>query len=306
MKMKNGLLSLVKKRRGIANLKGLALVAAATLMLVSGMSAAEPAIKVMSFNIRYGAANDGDNSWPKRNHLVLETIQMFGPDLLGTQEVLEFQADFLKENLDGYGFHGVGRDNGVAKGEFVPVMYRLDRFELIDSGHFWLSETPDDPGSMSWDTSLTRMCSWVILRDKKGDGRPFVFANTHFDHRGKQARLESAKLIRERAESIEDDAPVIIVGDFNNGEDDAPYAALVKGKGSGDMPFVDSYRVIYPKRADQEGTMSRWRGNRAGRRIDWIVHSPKFVTLSGAINHTNEDGRYPSDHYPVEAILRRR
>ncbi|MDA7633592.1 endonuclease, partial [bacterium] len=81
--------------------------------------------------------------------------------------VLEFQADFLKENLDGYGFHGVGRDNGVAKGEFVPIMYRLDRFDLIDAGHFWLSENPEEPGSTSWDTSLTRMCSWVILRDKK-------------------------------------------------------------------------------------------------------------------------------------------
>ena len=306
MKMKSGLLTLVTKKVLGESGSRLALLGASALLLVSGLSAAEPAIKVMSFNIRYGAANDGDNSWPKRNHLVLETIEMFGPDLLGTQEVLEFQADFLKENLDGYGFHGVGRNDGVSGGEFVPVMYRLDRFELIDSGHFWLSENPDEPGSKSWDTSLTRMCSWVILRDKKGDGRPFAFANAHFDHRGKQARLESAKLIRERAEGIEDEVPVIIVGDFNNGEDDAPYAALVKGSESGGKPFVDSFRTIYPKRGDQEGTMSQWRGNRLGRRIDWVIHSPKFVTLNATINHTNEDGRYPSDHYPVQAILRRR
>ena len=284
---------------------------ATVLLLVAALAgeslrAGEPAIKVMSFNIRYGAANDGDNSWKHRDGLVIETIKMFGPDLLGAQEVLAFQADFLKENLPGYGFHGVGRDDGAAEGEYVPVMYRLDRFELLDSGHFWLSESPDEPGSMSWDTSLTRMCSWVILRDKKGSDRPFAFANTHFDHRGREARRESAKLIRERALSIEEEIPVIIVGDFNNGEDDAPYAALVKGEGVGGPAFVDSFRAIYPKRSDQEGTMSRWTGNREGRRIDWIIHSPKFVTLYGAINHTNEDGRYPSDHYPVQAILRRR
>ncbi len=295
--------SVMSRSRLGAFAAGLGILVVAQSML---LSAAEPAIKVMSFNIRYGAANDGENSWPKRNHLVVETIEMFSPDLLGAQEVLDFQADYLKENLEGYGFHGVGRDNGGTKGEFVPVMYRLDRFELLDSGHFWLSENPDEPGSMSWDTSLTRMCSWVILRDKQGDGRPFAFANTHFDHRGKQARLESAKLIRERALEIEDEIPVIIVGDFNNGEDDAPYAALVKGEGVGGEPFIDSFRAINPTRTELEGTMTRWTGNRAGRRIDWIIHSPKFATLFGVINHTNEDGRFPSDHYPVQAILRRR
>ena len=150
------------------------------------------------------------------------------------------------------------------------------------------------------------MCSWVILLDKKGGDQPIVFANTHFDHRGRQARLESAKLIRQKAEEIEEAAPVIIVGDFNNGEDDAPYAALVKGEGGNGEPFVDSFRAHHPVRLENEGTMSRWNGNRAGRRIDWIIHSKDFVTLSALINYTNEDGRFPSDHYPVQAILRRR
>ncbi len=268
--------------------------------------AKSPGIKVMSFNIRYGKANDGENSWPNRDYLVLETIQHFDPDLLGTQEVLKFQADFLREKLPGYAFHGVGREDGNAKGEYVPVMYKKDRFELIDSGHFWLSETPDVPGSMSWDTSLTRMASWVILRDRKGDGRPFVFANTHFDHRGRQARLESAKLIRQRAEGVEADAPVIIVGDFNTGDDEAPYDVLVNAEGFSGPKFQDSYRNIFPVRTEREGTTTRWTGRREGRRIDWIIHSDKFVTLNAAINYTNEDGRYPSDHYPVQAILRRR
>lgn len=100
-------------------------------------------IKVMSFNIRYGAANDGENSWKHRDYLVLETIQNYGPDLIGYQEALKFQVDFLKQNLKGYGFHGIGRDKGTEEGEYVPVMWKMDRFELVDSGHFWLSETPE-------------------------------------------------------------------------------------------------------------------------------------------------------------------
>lgn len=268
--------------------------------------AAEPAMKVMSFNIRYGAANDGENSWPQRNHLVLETIKMFDPDLLGTQEVLDFQAEFLIENLPGYAFHGVGRDDGKRKGEFVPVMYRKDRFELVQSGHFWLSESPDVPGSVSWDSSLTRMCSWVILRDKQGKEQPFAVGNAHFDHRGQQARLESAKLIRERVDAISENMAVIVMGDFNTGEDDAPYAALVKGEFSEKEPLIDTYRAIEPLRSDREATFSRWTGNREGRRIDWIIHTPDIVTLHALINYTNEDGRFPSDHYPVQAIVRRR
>ncbi|MCS1407873.1 MAG: hypothetical protein M2R45_01034 [Verrucomicrobia subdivision 3 bacterium] len=293
-------------RWGIANLVLTGFVASLVIGVMAAESDREPAIKVMSFNIRYGGADDGENSWPKRDYLVLETIKMFDPDLLGAQEVLNFQADFLKENLSGYGFHGVGRNDGVAEGEFVPIFYRLDRFELVDSGHFWLSESPNAPGSKSWDSSLARMLSWVILRDREGNGNPFVFANTHFDHHGARARLESAKMIRQRAESIEGEVPVIIVGDFNTSEEGAPYAALVNAEGFDGPPFVDSYRVIYPEKSSQESSMSGWRGRREGRRIDWIIHSPKFVTLNAAINYTNEAGRYPSDHYPVQAILRRR
>ena len=262
----------------------------------------EPAIRVMSFNIRFGAADDGKNSWPHRRYLVLETIQMFGPDLLGAQEVLGFQVEFLQKNLKGYGFHGVGREDGKAKGEFVPIFYRLDRFALLDAGHFWLSETPKLAGSRSWDAALPRMLSWVILRDRQGKGRPFAFANAHFDHRGSQARLESAKLIGRWAESVE--MPVILAGDFNAGEGSDPYNALMRAKGL--ASFVDSYRAIHPEKNPREGTFSHWIGRREGKRIDWILHSAKFLTLNASINYTNEEGRYPSDHYPVQAILRRR
>ena len=263
-------------------------------------------IKVMSFNIRYGAANDGENSWKHRDYLVLETIQNYGPDLIGYQEALKFQVDFLKQNLKGYGFHGIGRDKGTEEGEYVPVMWKMDRFELVDSGHFWLSETPEIPGSVSWDSSLTRMLSWVVLRDKKAVGyqKELVFANTHFDHRGNQARLESAKLIRQRAEEIMNDIPIILTGDFNTTEDLAPYAALCKAEGFNGKPLVDAFRVIHPEVSDNERSFGAWVGQRDGKRIDWILHTDDFVTLNAAINYTQEAGRYPSDHYPVEAIVR--
>ena len=280
---------------------------AAVLFCVGGICGAEekerePAIRVMSFNIRFGSADDGKNGWPHRRYLVLETIQMFGPDLLGTQEVLGFQAEFLRKNFEGYGFHGVGREDGKAKGEMVPVFYRLDRFELLDAGHFWLSETPKLAGSQGWDASLPRMVSWVILRDRKGKGQRFAFANTHFDHRGSQARLESAKLIGRWAESVE--MPVILAGDFNAGEGSAPYNVLARADGL--AVFVDSYRAVHSKKGTGEGTFSGWIGRREGSRIDWILHSAEFLTLNASINYTNEEGRYPSDHYPAQAILRRR
>ena len=263
-----------------------------------------PPLKVMSFNIRYGTAKDGENSWPNREYLVLETIKTFHPDLLGLQEVLKFQAEALKEQLPGYAFYGVGRNNGLDEGEFAPVMFKQDRFELMDSGHFWLSETPDVPGSKSWDSSLPRIATWVRLRDRKGGTRQIIFGNTHFDHKGVEARLQSAKLIRKRMDQVLPDMAVIVTGDFNSHEELQPYAALVKAQDSNGIQLIDTYRVIHPEKRSLEGTFGGFTGNRVGNRIDWILTTPDFATLNATINYTNDQGRYPSDHYPVEAVVR--
>ena len=232
------------------------------LMIVGSLPAtATDSLKVMSFNIRYGAAKDGINKWENRKNLVLDTIKDSNPDLLGLQEVLGFQADFLKKNLPSYAFHGVGREDGKEKGEYVPLMYKTTRFALERSGHFWFSETPDKAGSKSWDSSLPRMLSWVALRDLKNE-EIFIFANAHYDHRGKVARLESAKLMRKQWESIEGDVPLVITGDFNTTEDGKPYAALVNGPDDASAKLIDSYRVIHPNRQPDEASFGGFKGVR--------------------------------------------
>jgi endonuclease/exonuclease/phosphatase family metal-dependent hydrolase len=264
-------------------------------------------LRVMSFNVRYGSAKDGDNAWPQRRDLLVKTIQNFDPDLLGTQETLKFQRDFIAERMSGLTPFGVGRDDGTDNGEMTALFFRNSRFEKLDGGHFWLSLTPEVPGSKSWDTSLTRMASWVKLRDKQA-GEPSVlwFLNTHFDHRGPQAREESAKLIRDWVAQRPESDRVVVTGDFNAAEGSPPYAALFgPAPLRQDRPvLLDSYRLLHPERTEEEGTYNGFRADsRRGGRIDWIAVSPGFKVTEAAIVRTAVDGRTPSDHFPVTAIL---
>jgi len=288
---------------------GAALFALASSVAGAGSTGAAPSrsgdLRVMTFNIRCGSANDGKNSWTHRKELAAKTIRDFHPDLLGMQEVLKFQADFLRAQLPEYDFHGVGRTDGREGGEYSPVMWRKSRFERVDGGHFWLSETPDVPGSKSWDSSLPRMVSWVLLRDHQAGDRELVYANTHWDHRGPKARLESARLIRQRAAEAPPDVPIILTGDFNTTEDRAPYALLVRGKGATDnVQFLDVYRVVHPQVDPEEATFNRWHPVTQGKRIDWILCTPPLQPVWAKINRVREGDLFPSDHYPVEAVLR--
>ena len=261
------------------------------------------ALKVMSFNIRFGTANDGDNHWQHRRNLVAETIQLFSPDLLGVQEALDFQCQFLREQLPNHRFVGRGRESEPESGEFCGVFFRTDRFRLVDSGYFWLSEQPDVPGSKSWDATLPRMVSWVRLQDSDSGDRELVFANTHFDHRGSVARLKAAHLIRQRLVD-NTQTPIILVGDFNCGEASEPYQWLVAPEGRRERQFMDSFRETNPSVTQHEGTFSAWKGETAGERIDWILHTPEFAALDADIIRLQQQGRFPSDHYPVQTILK--
>jgi endonuclease/exonuclease/phosphatase family metal-dependent hydrolase len=263
-------------------------------------------LRVMSFNIRYGTARDGENHWERRREFLVETIAAFKPDLLGTQETLGFQRDYLSEQLDGYETLGVGRDDGKERGEMMALYYRKERFERLDGGHFWLSESPEVVGSKSWDSSLPRMVTWVKLRDRRQASAPAIlFFNTHFDHMGATARRKSAELLRQKIETLGKDCSVIVAGDFNAGEGSDPYEALFGDKEQV-SPVVDTYRTVHPERKENEGTFSGFKAEATGgARIDWIAASRDWQILDAQIDHTEREGRTPSDHFPVTAVLRR-
>lgn len=281
-------------------------LATAFVLLASSAYADEPpTLRIMSFNIRYGTAKDGDNHWDKRKELVVETIKAFKPDLLGTQETLAFQRDYLVKHLEGFEAFGVSREDGKEKGEMTAVLYRKDRFEKLDGGHFWLSETPDVVGSKGWDTSLPRMATWIKLRDlKQKDGPPVYFFNTHFDHIGTKARLESAKLIRDRITQLGDDAHVVFTGDFNADEGSAPYKALVDELDGKPSPVVDTLRVFKPQRGEDEGSFNSFGPGPGKARIDWVLVSRQWTVIEAAIDRTQKNGRWPSDHFPVTAVVK--
>jgi endonuclease/exonuclease/phosphatase family metal-dependent hydrolase len=274
------------------------------LVSFSAVQADEPpSVRVMSFNIRLNTPSDGPNQWPRRKEMLLETIERFAPDLLGTQEVLAEQADFLAEKLSEHTMVGVGRDDAKRRGEFASVFFRTKRFERLDAGHFWLSKTPDVPGSKSWDSAITRMATWVRLADRQHPKPELLFVNTHWDHAGVQARLESAGLIRRWLVEHARGAAVIFTGDLNTPDDSPPYRTLLPA-GEDPLGLADAHRQVHPQRQRDEATYHAFTGAPAGSRIDFILASKHFTAVEAAIDRTSRDGRYPSDHFPVTAVLR--
>jgi endonuclease/exonuclease/phosphatase family metal-dependent hydrolase len=264
-------------------------------------------LRAMSYNMRMGVADDGVNDWDRRKDFLVETIKAFAPDLLGTQETLDFQRDFLAAKLVGYDYVGVGRDDGREEGEMMLLFYRRERFDKLDGGHFWLGETPAVAGSKGWDAACARMVTWVKLRDRRQpDARPIVFFNTHLDHLGVTARLESAQLIRRRLAELGAGSSLVLTGDFNSGEGGAPYLAVFGPLVDQPSPIVDTYRVAHPGRGPNEASFSAFTaGARPGERIDWIGVSRDWHVAEATIDFAARDGRTPSDHFPVEAVLRR-
>jgi endonuclease/exonuclease/phosphatase family metal-dependent hydrolase len=253
----------------------------------------------MSFNIRYGTADDGANAWPARRDLAVATILAFGPDLLGTQETLAFQRDELAQALPEFATVAAGRDDGGDRGEMMAVFYRRERFDLLDAGHVWLSDTPDVPGSRSFGNTLPRMATWLVLRARSAPERTILFVNTHFDHQSEPSRVASARQLRAFVDARLVDVPVVVTGDFNTGPDSPSHALLV-----GDGRLRDTLREAHPDPTGPEGTFHGFRGEAALARIDWILASDAFTTRSAGIDRSRgPDGRWPSDHFPVTAVL---
>ncbi|CAF0741376.1 unnamed protein product [Adineta ricciae] len=260
----------------------------------------DTSFRVMTYNIRLDVASDGINRWSFRKDRVVNLIRYHAVDLFGVQEALPNQMNDIKSALPTFDSYGAGRDDGKEKGEFSAVFYRASRFELLDQNTFWLSETPEVPGSKGWDADVTRVCSWVKLRDRLTH-QVFYYFNTHFDHIGKTARQQSAELILTRIENITKfDAPVILTGDFNTGPDSDPYRVIVNSS-----VLQDAMNLT---EASHYGPTSTWStffvGQGLGDRIDFIFVTPQyFKTIQHAILTDSNGQNYPSDHFPVLAKL---
>lgn len=269
--------------------------------------AASDTLRVLSFNIRYDNPDDGPDAWPHRKEAVANLIRDQQVDVAGLQEALKGQIDDLQALLPEYAWLGVGREDGAEQGEFAPIFYRRDRLDTLRWGAFWLSETPDIPGSRSWDAALERIATWAVLRDRQ-TGAAFLAANTHFDHRGAEARTKSAELIAERlgtlaaahAGEANDEAktlPVALTGDFNARENSAPYAVLANA-------FSDA---LYASEQPHEGPLSTWNGFEAiapGARIDYVFVSVGVSVYAHRIlPDKTASGRFPSDHLPALAEI---
>lgn len=279
--------------------RGLAVALCLSFATIASATEPGPPLRVMTFNIRYGAAEDGDNSWPHRKALVAQTIRDFDPDVLGLQEAQPMQIEFLRKALAAYECVGRSRTRDNAD-EQCAVMYRRKRFALGHQATFWLSETPEVIGSKSWDSSLPRIVTWVELTDRKRANVTRVF-NTHFDHEGEQARLESARVLRGKIDALPA-LPTIVLGDFNTADDSAPHDVLTRPTASS-LILRNAYRSIYPQRAVDEATYHGFHGKRPGKPIDWILYSSHFTCDAACLETGTTGERLASDHFAVGAVL---
>ena len=263
---------------------------------------AEP-LTVMTFNIRYGTANDGENAWPNRRGFLFDVIREAGADVVGLQEALDFQIDQILEAVPGYAAVGVGRDDGRRAGEHAAILFRVDRVQVDRSGTFWFSDTPDVVASRSWGNAITRIATWARFVGR--DGRAFWHYNVHLDHQSQPSRERSTDLLLRRLAAREPAGePVVVTGDFNAGESNPAVVNLLPGPPDRPGRLVDTFRVLHPG----ERTVGTFTGFRrdatGGDKIDYVFVEPATEVLSATILRTSRDGRFPSDHFPVTATVR--
>lgn len=246
----------------------------------------------MTYNIRYANDHDGDNKWDLRREKVASQIKFYEPEVIGLQEALESQVQYLDKQLSDYKFVGVGRDDGKTKGEYAPIYYKEEQLKLVEWSFFWLSDTPEKV-SVGWDAALPRICTYALFEDNGTKEKFWVF-NTHFDHQGETARLESSKLIYKKISEINsDNSPVILMGDFNLEPESSSIKFLSK-------KFNDTFS--YSKL--NYGSVPTFNGFKSSKtpeiRIDYIFTSKTNVKVNKyAVFSDLIDQKYNSDHFPV-------
>lgn len=256
-------------------------------------------LDVMTFNIRFGIAYDRENNWPNRQDMVVNMLRKHDPDIIGTQELLPFQADYITSQLPHYRWFGAPRGEGPLP-ERSAILYKWKEIIPIEMGTFWLSETPDVYGSESWGTSVARIATWGRFHHRETESVFYVY-NTHFDHVSQEARLNGMQVILDHIEKNTGDTPVIFMGDFNvTAEKDPVYTLALDDTG-----FTDAW----VEAAERIGPVATWNAFRppnmeSDRRIDWILTRGKFAVDRCETITCSENERQVSDHFPVMATLR--
>lgn len=275
-------------------MKRLIIILSAIAVILSGCTREPSTISVMSFNVRLGVADDGDNSWDNRKAAAAAMINDRHPAVFGVQEAYDFQLAWFKDNCRGYDWVGVGREDGVSAGEHMAVFYDSERIVLKDWGTYWLSETPEEP-SLGWDAACRRTATWTLLSDKEA-GKSFYFVNTHLDHVGKEARRNGLALIVSRIGAMNPEGyPMVLLGDFNVYPDDS---CLTDLRGL----MTDAWEEA--KTVDDGPTYQAWGQRMDIPHIDYIFYSG-FTACNSMVRITREylDTPFVSDHYPVKAVL---
>lgn len=272
------------------------------ILMVSAVVVSAQDLYVGTYNIRYKNKDDSikGNVWTKRCQVMCDQINFESPDVLGMQEVLVEQLHDFQRLLDNYSYIGVGRDDGKEAGEYAAIFYKNDRVKLLDSGNFWLNETPDVP-KLGWDAACIRICTWGKFKDLRTK-KKFYFFNLHMDHVGVVARREAAKLVVSRIKEMAQDAPVVLTGDFNVDQTDEIYNIFAQ---SGILK--DSYDHARIRFAEN-GTFNSFKvETKTNSRIDHVFVSPSFKVEAYGLrtdSYWAKGRRNLSDHYPVFVRLR--
>ncbi len=266
------------------------------MLLPLGLHARKPSgpasLSVMSYNIRYGAADDGTNSWRYRCPATIYMLREHKPDIFGVQEALDFQIKFITENMNEYKSVGVGREDGKFEGEHMSIFYNKKKISLLKWGTFWLSETPEEP-SKGWDAACFRSATWALMKCKES-GKKFFYVNTHLDHVGEVAQKEGlAVVVNYIREMNPDNLPMVLTGDFNVKSDNPVLSDLNK--------IMKDARV-YAEKTDNLNSFNGW--GRSKQIIDYIYYSGfSSCTEFQTIQKKYAERPFISDHYPIKAIL---
>lgn len=262
---------------------------------------AAQSLNVMSFNIRLNTASDSLNAWPYRKDKVASQILFHDVHLLGVQEALHDQMMDLQARLPQFKYTGGGRDDGKEKGEYSALFYDSTRLQLLKTGMFWLSETPDIPGSKSWDAAITRMVTWARFRDRKSK-KVFYAFNTHFDHVGQVARRESARIIQRKVQELAGNTPAIITGDFNARPSDEPIQVILDPNEP--LRLKDAKALSETGHYGPTGTFNAFRNKETNDEpIDYIFLRGNWKVKKHATISQTWGGRFASDHFAVMAVL---